>query len=262
MLLLDTTSSLVQVINDASGALDVHASLLDRNESTDVFTADAQNALITTATTTTVVSSPSANVKRNVKLISVRNSHASVANTVTVKHTDGSTAVELFKATLAAGESMGMNDAGVWFVYDATGAVKAAGAITIATQTQMEAATDATVVVSAGRQQYHPGSAKFWVIAGTTGNILASYNVTSLTDTGTGVMAITIATDFSSANYAVQVSVEATATTWAVANCRECHVRNATLAAGSVSVDCVDNTATTSLVKDPTTWHVCGHGDQ
>ena len=115
--------------------------------------------------------------------------------------------------------------------------------------------------VTPGRQHFHPSACKAWLVAGITGNILASYNITSLADTGTGILTVTIATDFSSVNYACQVSVEATATTWTVANARECHVRSATQAAGVVAVDCIDNTATTNLVKDPTKWHLSMFGD-
>jgi hypothetical protein len=109
---------------------------------------------------------------------------------------------------------------------------------------------------------WHPGAAKFWVKAGVSGNVLASWNVTSLTDNGTGDITVTIATDFSSVDYCAQVAVEMTATTYAVANTRECHVRFGGQASGTLRCDCTDNTATTSLVKDPTAWHIAGLGDQ
>jgi hypothetical protein len=131
-----------------------------------------------------------------------------------------------------------------------------------ASQAEQEAATSTTKFVTPGRQGFNPAACKAWLKAGTTGNILASLNIASLTDSGPGVLTITIGTDFSSVDYACCVSVQATATTWAVANARECHVRSGTIAAGSVAVDCIDKTATTNLVKDPTTWHVIMFGDQ
>lgn len=136
-----------------------------------------------------------------------------------------------------------------------------AGKIEIAIQSEMETGTDVVRAVTPGRQHFHQSAAKFWLKAGITGNLLASYNITSVSDTGTGVMGVTIGTDISSANYAVSVSVEATTTTWAVANARECHIRSATLASTGFSVDCIDNTVTTNAVRDPTTWHCIGFGD-
>jgi hypothetical protein len=124
MVILDTTTALIQIINDAAGALDVCASYVDFTTPT-TFTADGQNTLITTAATTTVVGSPGGStIRRNVTGLNIRNSHATVANTVTVKQTDGTTAVELFKCVLQAGEIVLMNEAGVWFVYDTGGGVK------------------------------------------------------------------------------------------------------------------------------------------
>jgi len=71
-----------------------------------------------------------------------------------------------------------------------------------ASQAQQEAATSTAVSVTPGRQQYHPSAAKFWVKWTTTGTtILSSYNVTSVTNTGTGNETITIANDFSSADW-------------------------------------------------------------
>ena len=132
-----------------------------------------------------------------------------------------------------------------------------------ASQAMQETATATINFVSPGRQQYHPSAAKFWCKTANTGDVVhASFNVTSIVNTSTGVMTVTIGTDFSSVHYACLVSVEATATTWAVANARECHIRSATLAAGTVAVDCIDKTTTTNLVKNPTTWHVVGFGDQ
>jgi hypothetical protein len=271
-----TTTDKLQVVTGTGGAsIDTMTTFLTSNSGTlsSTSTFDPGTTLvnaITTATTTDLCAAPGAGI-RNVKKIVIRNKHASVTETIKVVLDRSATDTELFAATLLAGEELVCNE-GVWFHYDANGGVYGValaiasdtvqGAIEIASQAEMEGGTDTTRAVVPGRVHNHPGVAKFWVKAGTTGNNLNSYNITSLTDTGTGVLTITIATDFSSVDYAVVVSVEATGTTWAVANTRECHIRSATIAVGSVAVDCTDNTVTTSLVKDPTTWHVIGLGDQ
>lgn len=270
MLILDTTTALVKLITSSGADIDVQASGVDHTTSNDTFVAWAQNTLVTIATTTTVVSSPASGKIRNAKFLSFRNIDASVANTLTVSLTNGTTEVTLCKVTLAAGELLVMNDAGVWFVYDVNGGVKVgasaasdtlAGVIQIAVQSDQETATSNILAVTPGRAHFHPSASKAWVSCGVAADIQQSYNITSLTDTGTGIVTITIANDFAAATYCVVAQVEATGTTWAVADSRETHVRNASRAAGSVALDCIDNTTTTNLVKDPTTWHCVMFGD-
>lgn len=266
MLVLDDSGALVRVVTSSTADIDVQASVVDHTTATEVFRAKAQNTLITTATTTTIVSTPSSGDTRNVKWISIRNAHASNSNTVTVEMTDGTTAVELFKVTLAAGEVLVLNDAGAWFVYDALGGVKmgqtaatetAPGLVELASVAEMEAGTDVTRAVTPGNQHRHPSAAKFWVVfTGNSTTILASFNVTSITD-GTTEATITIATDFSSANWCCVATAEGSATTVAAARLACCRA----IAAGTIIVFCVDGAATTAL-QDPTRWHVAGYGDQ
>jgi hypothetical protein len=78
----------------------------------------------------------------------------------------------------------------------------------MAAQSDQETGTSILAPVTPGRQQYHPSAAKAWVGFTTVGTtaILASYNVTSLTDNGTGDTTITYTVAFSSVNYAPAVS--------------------------------------------------------
>jgi hypothetical protein len=71
----------------------------------------------------------------------------------------------------------------------------------VATQAQQETATATNVLVTPGRQQYHPSAAKAWIKCDNTGTISVSYNVASIADTGTGIATVTLTTAFSSANY-------------------------------------------------------------
>lgn len=85
----------------------------------------------------------------------------------------------------------------------------AKGTIEIAVQSEMEAATDTGRAVVPGRQHYHPGMAKCWAFITYSGGVptlTASYNITSISDTNTGRCTITIANDFSSADYAFSVT--------------------------------------------------------
>ncbi len=78
----------------------------------------------------------------------------------------------------------------------------------VATQANMESAASAgstSLIVTPGRVQYHPGVAKAWVrFDGTATSVTAaaSYNVSSITDKGTGNYNIIFTTPFSSSSIA------------------------------------------------------------
>ena len=74
-------------------------------------------------------------------------------------------------------------------------------------QSVMETATTLETTVTPGSQHWHPGHPKCWgEFSGNSTTILKSYNITSVADTATGQMTVTIATDFSDANWACLVS--------------------------------------------------------
>ena len=76
----------------------------------------------------------------------------------------------------------------------------------IATQAEQEAASSATQLVAAGRQQFHPSAAKAWAVvtlSGSTPALTTGYNVSStITDHGVGDYTLTFDTAFSSADFA------------------------------------------------------------
>jgi hypothetical protein len=90
---------------------------------------------------------------------------------------------------------------------DVTNDVPAASQITtehVATQAQQETGSSTAVFVSPGRQHFHPGHPKCWLLAtvsGGTPSNAASYNITSIADTAVGRLTVTIATDFSSESW-------------------------------------------------------------
>lgn len=113
MLLLSTTSDVLRLITSEAVAVDVIASYVDLSAGT--ATPNRQWTAITTATTTTVVSAPAASTVRNVKTLFVRNKSAADTVTVTVEVYNGSTAFELYEATLGPGQSAAFME-GRWFV--------------------------------------------------------------------------------------------------------------------------------------------------
>jgi hypothetical protein len=274
MLVLASTSDLLRVVTTSTADTKVHATWCDLVDAATTATPNRTNTTsITSATTTTVVGSPGASTKRSINFLSIRNKHASASQTVTVLLSDGTLAHEITPdVPLAAGECLTISNNGTMYVYDVNGGVKSAvsiaasdtasGVIELAVQSEMETGTDVVRAVTPGRQQYHASASKAWLSCGVTANILGSYNITSLTDTGTGDVAVTINVDFSGAStYAWLVSVQRTNSTAAAANARCGTIKTATLAAGTVSADCWDDTATTNVISDPTTWHMAGFGD-
>lgn len=78
----------------------------------------------------------------------------------------------------------------------------------VATQADQETGTSAVNYIATSVQQYHQSAAKAWVMASTAGAAAASYNVTSVGDTGAGVVTVNFTVNFSSASYTVTGALE------------------------------------------------------
>lgn len=134
--------------------------------------------------------------------------------------------------------------------------VTASGAM-LASQSDQEAASATNLLVSPGRQQFHPSAAKWWlksIVTGGTPAQTASYNVTSITDTATGRLTVTIGTDFSSADWVCGTGAQTSSGT-----IRYTFVNSGTQAAGSIELACVSSIP---ALADPEVWHAWGFGDQ
>jgi len=262
---LDGANDLITVITDATADIECQASWVDNNAGT-LTPGRTNTASIVTATTTTIVAAPGASKQRSVRHLNIRNNHASTACTVTVSHTDGTNVESVFKTVLAAGEMIVYGENGVWVYYDATGKPYI-GLGPMAVQSDMEAATSVLTLVTPGRQHFHPGHPKF--VCMTTGGATPvlqtppAYNMTSITDSGPGRLTVTIATDFSSANWCCQATCEYSSTTITNATIfAVTHVRSGTIAAGTVEINFHNWVTITSTLVDPTSVHVVGFGDQ
>lgn len=122
-----------------------------------------------------------------------------------------------------------------------------------ASQAQMETGTATTVYVTPAVAQYHASAAKGWVSLDTAASDLASYNVSSMVDNGTGDYTINWDTDFSSSNYVVLGSYNGS---------NDSFVSFDTPAAGSINVNVIDSSAGTASETGMTSVFVVALGDQ
>lgn len=130
MLILASTSDIIRVVTGQAGSIHCHASWANNAAGT-ITLGRTNTAAITTATTTTVAPAPSGSDVRTVPLLNVRNTHASVANDITIQHFDGATSIDLWKGTLAPGEQISWVDNIGWLYLGASGAIKASAAPTL-----------------------------------------------------------------------------------------------------------------------------------
>lgn len=80
--------------------------------------------------------------------------------------------------------------------------------VTAAVQADMETGTSTTTAVTPGVVKYHPSAAKAWVLFNDSGaaTISVSYNVSSVSDNGTGDYTVNFTTAFSSTDYPMSAS--------------------------------------------------------
>jgi hypothetical protein len=139
-----------------------------------------------------------------------------------------------------------------WTFYNSSGEALVQHAESEATQAELEAETAIAHFVPPDLVKNSPGVAKGWcVIADAGGLNSGSYNVASVTDTGTGIRDIVWATDFADALYSAVGSMAANSTA-------NLFMTYATFAVGSVRHSIYNNA--TSLVDDPTS--TVAFGDQ
>jgi len=137
------------------------------------------------------------------------------------------------------------------------GTITGTGTVTVtaASQSDQETATSTTTAVTPAVQQFHPSASKAWAyvtVSAGTPTLQVSYNITSITDAGTGLLTITIGTDFSSVNWSGVSMAEDVATAIRV-------VIATSKSAGAITLLC-QNAAATAV--DPVAWNFDGFGDQ
>jgi hypothetical protein len=219
-------------------------------------------ASITGTTTTTIVTGAASLIKRVMEM-TLRNNHASTSCDVTITREDGTNTNTVVKVTLLAGEWLTYNGASSWLHYDSNGGLYPSVGNS-ATQAEMEAGTSTSKYVTPQGVNWHPGVAKAWaksLVTATVPQMTVTWNITSITDSAVCRVAPVIATDFSSANYAIMYGFECNTTTYSATTTAliQC-VRNATQAVGGFTMDLVE--IDIGQTTDPAAWHWVCFGDQ
>lgn len=113
MLILSSTD-VAEVITSAAATVDVDVSYMDCTDANPpvVQFPNNQQTPITTAATTPILAAPASGFKRNLKNVTIRNRHASLATDITVRRNrSAGTITEWYKTTLNAGETLEWNEA-------------------------------------------------------------------------------------------------------------------------------------------------------
>lgn len=127
MLLLTSTTHLLELDTSSSSAIDVSASYVDIT--TSAFSPGSQDTAITTATTTTIVSAPSGSTNRQIKMLSIKNKGTAKNNITLIKDVSG-TEYTVFKCDLFPNELVQYVDGVGFTVFDSAGNVKTVDAAT------------------------------------------------------------------------------------------------------------------------------------
>lgn len=120
-IILKSTSESLELLSSSSADLDYQINWADIVLASGA-TPGSSEGKITSATTTTIIAAPSASTYRLIKSITVKNIHASTANTVTFKKDISATEYQLTGAiTLQAGESVTYTDQESWIRFSSGG---------------------------------------------------------------------------------------------------------------------------------------------
>lgn len=111
-------TEILELVTSSTADIDYQVNFVDVVPTTSA-TPDTSEGKITTATTTTIVSAPASSTTRQIKSISIRNRHASTANTVSVKKDISGTEYLLTAdVVLQAGEVLTYEDGVGWSIRD------------------------------------------------------------------------------------------------------------------------------------------------
>lgn len=131
MILLVGANDVLRLVTSSVANLDVFAAYATRDAAGAIAPGNLPST-IASATTTTIVAAAGAGNTRTIRFLSIRNRHASTASTITLQVFNGTTAYEIYKVTLGAGESFVYDEANGWQYLNAQGVPRQAQSIGVA----------------------------------------------------------------------------------------------------------------------------------
>jgi hypothetical protein len=130
MMNLYGANDVLRLVTSSAANIDVTAGLVTRpSDGSAPAVKSGGRMSVAAAATTTIVAAPGAGNDRDVFSMVLRNRHASLANTLTLQLFDGTTAYEILKVTLAAGEQMIYDGLNGWVYMNAQGLPRVAQAL-------------------------------------------------------------------------------------------------------------------------------------
>ena len=157
MLLLTVTTQTLELTTTSAANIDFTVDYVEHSAT--AFTPGSNQGTIAAATTTTILTAPASATQRQVKEITIRNRHASLANTIAViRDVSGANYLATSAIILDAGETAYWSESVGWIIYLATGLVKLATAAssvawggitgTLANQTDLQQELDRAAQLS------------------------------------------------------------------------------------------------------------------
>lgn len=148
---LVATTDTIELLTSSTANLDYVVNYADHTSTT--FTPGSSRGTISSATSTVLLAAPAASTQRQVLSLTIRNRHASSANTVSVKIDVSGTEYLVTPAIpLASGESLEWLSHTGWLIYSDSGDIRIPGGSTVdwgnitgtlSNQTDLQAALDA-----------------------------------------------------------------------------------------------------------------------
>lgn len=121
-MILSSTSDLLRITTtDATATLDVYAAWADITTTTFTPGRTLTAAITGVVTDTTIVGSPGASTQRQIKAVSIENTHATLSQNVSLNIYDGSNSVRVYNATILAGASVVWKPETGWQPFNAAG---------------------------------------------------------------------------------------------------------------------------------------------
>lgn len=125
MMNLYGATDVIRLVTSSVADIDVVAGLVTRPSDNSAPAVKSGGRMsVAAAATTTIIAAAGAGNDRDIFSLTLRNKHASLANTLTLQLFDGTTAYEILKVTLAAGEQMVYDGLNGWVYFNAQGLPK------------------------------------------------------------------------------------------------------------------------------------------